>query len=595
MAAEADGVQVDVDGAPVGDWIDKFIEAEADGDAEAEVQPKLKIRTPDAPTASELAEHRDGGHAPYRPWCDECVEAFGREDGHFDHGRIGERRIPVVSIDYLFLTPKGVFTRPELQERYPEFYAKIDVDDDDEVLKILVLYDSFSKAVFAHAIRRKGAEPYVVQCVVDNISWIGHVRLTLKSDNEPAILALVTEALRGLRVQMDELQSISAEGSVPYDPQTNGAAEAAVKNVKQSVRANLLTLEKRLGTTIPTNHAAVTWLVRHSAMLRTIRVRGRDGRTAFERVRGTECTSKLLGFGELCRYKCRSHEGRIAGTDSRFSVGVWLGVDLRSGQYILWDPKLAGLRNSRTLLRLPDVAKFDREKVADITITPWTEFHEPEPRVRFPEVPKPPDAVRDELRQVRRAYIRQSDLGKYGYTEGCPKCEHIIQFGPDRCTVNHSEACRTRISDKLAETPEGRARLGIAEERAGRYFEAVRQRDTPAAQPQGEIAQDDDDERRPVARSSSVGAPSSFDPLPPAASSGSPGSPGSLFGPDSSDGMEAETDLVDIELFAAFSGRGRPVDSARVAKRCVRGGVIASGSGSDRAGRLPSGGGRPYW
>lgn len=48
----------------------------------------------------------------------------------------------------------------------------------------------------------------------------------LRSDNEPAMLALIADALRGLRVELD-LETVAAEGSFPYDPQTNGAAKVA--------------------------------------------------------------------------------------------------------------------------------------------------------------------------------------------------------------------------------------------------------------------------------------------------------------------------------------------------------------------------------
>ena len=84
MAEDVERVQVEVDGAAVDAGIDEFIEA----DLEAEVQPKLKIPTPEAPTASELAEHRDGGHLQYRSWCEDCVEAFGREDQHVARDRV---------------------------------------------------------------------------------------------------------------------------------------------------------------------------------------------------------------------------------------------------------------------------------------------------------------------------------------------------------------------------------------------------------------------------------------------------------------------------------------------------------------------------
>ena len=80
----------------------------------------------------------------------------------------------------------------------------------------------------------------------------------LRSDNESAVLALVTGALQGLRVQLMDLESVSLEGSFPYDPQTNGAVEVAVRNVKNSVRANMLTSESRLQPKNPHGYAVLT-------------------------------------------------------------------------------------------------------------------------------------------------------------------------------------------------------------------------------------------------------------------------------------------------------------------------------------------------
>ena len=50
---------------------------------------------------------------------------------------------------------------------------------------------------------------------------------------------MLLEALRVLKVK--GLDSAAPEHSVPYDPQTNGAAEAAVKIAKGSLRWHKLT------------------------------------------------------------------------------------------------------------------------------------------------------------------------------------------------------------------------------------------------------------------------------------------------------------------------------------------------------------------
>ena len=92
--------------------------------------------------------------------------------------------------------------------------------------------------------------------------------------------------------------------------------------------------------------------------------------------RGATCKLNLVHFGEIANYKCRAHEGQIGQSDDRWSTGVWLGVDPRNGQHILFDSSQGGIRYSRTLLRLPDVQKFDLELIKAVIATPWS-IHSP--------------------------------------------------------------------------------------------------------------------------------------------------------------------------------------------------------------------------
>ena len=50
---------------------------------EGEPHPRQRIATPDAPTVSQMADHRVT-HFPYRCWCPHCVEGFAREYAHRD-------------------------------------------------------------------------------------------------------------------------------------------------------------------------------------------------------------------------------------------------------------------------------------------------------------------------------------------------------------------------------------------------------------------------------------------------------------------------------------------------------------------------------
>ena len=216
--------------------------AEMEAGEQEEVQPQKHLKTPDMPSKTEVAEHRANGHLPYRTWCPDCVEAFGREWQHTAH--TGKRTIPLVSCDYLFVTPKGMFLRKELPE-----------EERERALKVLVAYCGATGCIFAHAVPAKGLDEdgYIVEQLKQDILWLGHSKVVIRSDNEPALLQVVASTLVALK--MAEVTSAVDEGSVPYDPQTNGAAENAVKLFKGSLRAILLrTTGRSQDTARPSNH-----------------------------------------------------------------------------------------------------------------------------------------------------------------------------------------------------------------------------------------------------------------------------------------------------------------------------------------------------
>ena len=74
----------------------------------------------------------------------------------------------------------------------------------------------------------------------NDVLWLGHPKVVIRSDNDTALLQVVETALAALKAKG---VAFNSEGSVPYDPQTNGAAENAVRLLKGSMRAMLLSFE----------------------------------------------------------------------------------------------------------------------------------------------------------------------------------------------------------------------------------------------------------------------------------------------------------------------------------------------------------------
>ena len=182
----------------------------------------------------------------------------------------------------------------------------------------------------------KGAdeEGFAVKAIVDDVKWLGYSKIVLKTDNEPAILKLLQESLRDLRVE--GLDQVMAENSPEYDPQSNGSAEVGVKLVEGMVRTMRSGLERELRFRVPARHPLVSWIVRHAANTLTWAVKGHDGMSAYQWVRGKPFRTRLLTFGEQCRYKVRSHEPLSpSGDGKRFHLGTYVGIDRRTGQYMI--------------------------------------------------------------------------------------------------------------------------------------------------------------------------------------------------------------------------------------------------------------------
>ena len=264
------------------------------GDEEEDAAPKTSAPEPGAPSKRMIAIHRED-HIPYRCWCEHCVKGRGHGEPHVSGE---EGTVPVVSFDYLIVTKNG------------EYKASGDVKDKYEILlKIIIVKDSRSKAIFAHVVPQKGVaeDKFAVECLRKDILWLGYPRVLLKGDNEPAIKALLKDVLKGVRI---DAGGQAAEKAPPaYDSKANGHAENAVKQVQGMVRTLKSCIEDRLGIKIPTTHAAVWWLVRHAAWLLMVRKRGRDGWTAYERSRGRPFNKRVAAFGEVCLFKLSKKKG----------------------------------------------------------------------------------------------------------------------------------------------------------------------------------------------------------------------------------------------------------------------------------------------
>ena len=117
--------------------------------------------------------------------------------------------------------------------------------DNPDAVKVLVEKDTKSKSVFVYVVPQKGVDQkrFAVDAIIEGVLWFGYSRVTVKSDNELAIMKLLQEALGALKV--NGIDQASEEHPPPYDPQASGAVEAALKQVTARLETLKLCLEQK--------------------------------------------------------------------------------------------------------------------------------------------------------------------------------------------------------------------------------------------------------------------------------------------------------------------------------------------------------------
>ena len=422
-----------------------------DRDAEEAQDPRFKC-TPCLPTSAERAAH-DVAHLPYRNWCPVCVRAKAREDAHWRHqdGHDEEHGLPVISIDYELL---------------------------EEKVTMLVAKDDQSGSVLCYDCVCKGPtdEWLVKQFVADIDSW-GRKDICLKSDGEPAIVALQAEVARrrdGRTVPINP---------PAYDPQGNGPAEKAVQDVTGHVRCLKLALEARIKCNLDAKHPVITWMMRHAAFLLTRLSKGHDGMTSWRRLMKRNYYGLLTEFGESVWGKLQLKKSPIRKKVKRGKqklversvLGTWVGIYPRTGENIIVKENGDVVR-VRTITRRPDAEKFDAERILAIKALP--RMPTPTSRRRQEDIPGqlnegqcedaagPPQRDDHEAPQEGGAGIGRPEvepreeaprdfridqrlLDKFDYTAGCPGCIYKREGFPDH--RGHTPACRRRLQDLMIE------------------------------------------------------------------------------------------------------------------------------------------------
>ena len=151
--------------------------------------------------------------------------------------------------------------------------------------------------------------------------------------------------------------------------------------------ANKLALEAGIGCRLLLKHPAVVWLIRHVAWLITRYNTGRDGCSPSGGSLESPTTAASANLCEQVHYKLSGHPS--SRVEPRWELGAWVGKTELTDEHLLGT--LSGIRNSRTIYRLPKSHCYSKDALDRIVGTPAN--------------PKPEGAAKDP--QIRRQYITQ--------------------------------------------------------------------------------------------------------------------------------------------------------------------------------------------
>ena len=204
-------IMPDSDGMPL------LMEEEVtDLDEDVVVQPPRPLPEPKVPTSAQVAAH-NLTHLPYRTWCAHCVAARRPNSHHLSASSNSQRSTPLLVADYCFIRD----------------------NEDEETATVLVACLYPSRTMLATVVPAKGADDYAIAAVGKEIDVSGLTRMTIKSDQEPAIHSLI-QAVR--RERPETIECMAPEESPVGESKSNGAVENAIRNVQGQVRTLKLML-----------------------------------------------------------------------------------------------------------------------------------------------------------------------------------------------------------------------------------------------------------------------------------------------------------------------------------------------------------------
>ena len=310
---------------------------------ESEILPVASLPGPREPSKDQIEKH-NLLHDPAMPWCDICIQSKSRDDFH---RQTRPKVLPVIQFDYAVAgTHQG----------QPHF-------------DFMVGTDMSTGAAWASTVLIKSKEdPYIVSSILSWLSELGHSKVIIQSDGEPAsevVMRMVQS--KGAMMEHPPCEIIQQQ-SQRYSHQSNGGAERMVQTIRDQIKAYKIQIEKNSRITIKADSPLLTWLPRHAAwQCTTFHKRQDSTTTAYEKIRHMSYQSPILLVGEAVA--CRRPGALVNKLESSWLEGIWLGRDSKTDEHLIGTPN--GMVRSRALKRRVERRRWDTTLLNAMIWDPW--------------------------------------------------------------------------------------------------------------------------------------------------------------------------------------------------------------------------------
>ena len=123
------------------------------------------------------------------------------------------------------------------------------------------------------------------------------------------------------------------------------------------------------GVKIDATHSIWPWIAEHAGFFLTRFEVGRDGKTAYERLKGKSAKVRGMAFAEGILWKRKRAGGPLGKLTCMWEDGIYLGVKATTAEVIMGHRN--GVWLTRTVRRKPAKERWDRSNLETVVAVPW--------------------------------------------------------------------------------------------------------------------------------------------------------------------------------------------------------------------------------